>query len=254
MPVNSKRITLAVNDGTEMSAYVSFPPGETVRPGILVLQEALGVNSQIRALADRYADLGFVAVAPDLFHRTSPGYEATEFHMDTVMPLVRSLTTDGIIADVHSAHGWLTLQASVQPDQSAAVGFCMGGRAAYLANSAVRLGAAISYYGGSIAPGLLDRAASLNAPHLFFWGGKDKGIPPEQRRAVADALTDAGKSFVNVEFSECNHGFFNEQWTERYNANAARQSWAMGMAFLQDALGVALKPAQPEANDDKAPR
>ncbi len=241
MPVDSKRITLALADGTEMGAYVSAPQGKGSRPGILVFHEALGVNAQIRGVADRYAELGFVAIAPDLFHRRNPGFEAKDMDVDKVMPIVRLLTTDGIIADATAAYNWLTLQGSVLPEHCAAVGFCLGGRAAYLANSVLKLGAAISYYAGSIAPTLLDRAASLHAAHLFFWGGKDKGIPAEQRRAVADALTESEKAFVNVEFSECNHGFFNEQWSERYNAAAARQSWAMGVAFLEDGLGATLK-------------
>ena len=95
----------------------------------------------------------------------------------------------------------------------------------------------------NISLGLLGLAPSLHAPHLFFWGGEDKGIPPEQRRAVADALTEAGKRFVNVEFSDCNHAFFNEDSPDRYNAAAARQSWAIGTAFLQDCLAVTLQTA-----------
>ena len=231
------RITLNVDDGTEMGAYVSRPSKPGLRAGMLVLQEALGVNSQIRGVADRYASLGFVAIAPDLFHRTRPGYEATTIVTEEVMPLVRSLTTDGLRADVSAAHRWLTSSDGAHVTRTAAVGFCMGGRAAYLANSTLPLAAAISYYGGSIAPALLDRAASLHGPQLFFWGGKDKGIPAEQRHAVADALRAAGRPFVAVEFSEADHAFFNEQ-VDRYNAAAARQSWALGIAFLEASLGV----------------
>ncbi|MEO7041206.1 MAG: dienelactone hydrolase family protein [Gemmatimonadaceae bacterium] len=223
-----------------MNSYVSYPPGEGPHPGILVFQEAMGVNSQLCGVADRYAALGFVAIAPDLFHRVSPGYAASTFEWDVVMPFIRALTVDGMLSDVGAAHAWLVSQQDVDAQKTAAMGFCMGGRATYLANSALPLAGAISYYAGSVAPGLLDRAALLHGPHLFFWGGQDKSIPPEQRRAVADSLREAGKPFVDVEFSECNHGFFNEEWTERYNADAARQSWAMGVAFLQDALGVAL--------------
>jgi carboxymethylenebutenolidase len=99
----------------------------------------------------------------------------------------------------------------------------------------VPLAAAISYYGGGIAPALLDRATHLRGPHLFFWGGRDAGIPPEKRRAVADAVRDAGKRFVDVEFSDADHGFFNEE-LERGNPRAARESWALGRAFLENAL------------------
>jgi carboxymethylenebutenolidase len=236
MPIKVKQVTLTPDDGGEMHAYVSHQSKAGPHPGILVLQEALGVNSQIRGVADRYAELGFVAVAPDLFHRIKPGYEADTIVTEEVMPLVQALTTEGLISDVTAAFEWITSEGKVSAVQTAAVGYCMGGRAAYLANSALPLGAAISYYGGRIAPTLLDRASTLHASQLFFWGGKDLGIPPEQHRAVIDALRVAKKEFVDVEFSECGHAFFNEQ-TDRYNAAAAHQSWAIGIAFLEEELG-----------------
>jgi len=203
MITESTRMKLSVADGTEMGAYVSRPRDAGRHPGIIVFQEALGVNPQIRGVADRYAALGFVAVAPDLFHRVRRGYEANAIVMEELMPLVN----------------------------------CMGGRAVYIANSELPLAAAISYYAGAVAPSLLDRAGSMHGPHLFFWGGRDKGIPPEQHRAVADAYRAAGKDFVDVEFSDCDHAFFNEQ-ADRYSHAAAKQSWAMGLAFLADALAL----------------
>ena len=237
MPITVKHITLTPSDGGEMRAYVSRPSSDGPHPGILVLQEALGVNSQIRGVADRYAELGFVAVAPDLFHRIKPGYEADTLVMDEIMPLIQSLTKEGMISDATAAFEWITSEGKVSAVQTAAVGYCMGGRAAFLANSALPIGASIAYYGGRIAPALLDRVSSLRAAQLFFWGAKDVGIPPDQHRAVIDALREAKREFVNVEFSECGHGFFNEQ-TDRYNASAAHQSWAIGIAFLEEELGI----------------
>jgi carboxymethylenebutenolidase len=223
-----------------MGAYIRRPRGEGPHPGIIVFQEALGVNNQLRGVADRYAELGFIAIAPDLFHRVKPGYESDELNMNVLMPLIRSMTTEGFALDAAAAYSWLTSVGGVAADKVAAVGFCMGGRAAYVANSEVPLAAGISYYASRIAPDLLDRAAKMHGPHLFFWGGRDKGIPPEQRRAVADAMRDAGKKFVDVEFSDCDHVFFNEQVPDRYNEAAAKQSWSLGLSFLQSALGVKL--------------
>jgi Dienelactone hydrolase and related enzymes len=233
------RASLAVEDGTVMGAYISRPAGDGPHPGIIVFQEALGVNSQIRGVADRYAKLGFVAIAPDLFHRTEPGYEADLLVMDEVMRMVRTLTPDGLVADAEASYRWLTSDGGVAADKVAAVGFCMGGRAVYLANTALPLAAAISYYAGGIVGEILERASMLRAPHLFFWGGRDKGIPPEQRHALTDALRNADKKFVDVEFSDCNHVFFNEQ-DERYNAAAAKQSWAIGAVFLEESMGIEL--------------
>ncbi len=235
----TNRVTIRVADGTEMSAYVARPRGGGPFPAMLVFQEALGVNRQIRAVADRYAALGFVAVAPDLFHRFAPGFETQTFDRDAIMPMIHKLTIDGMVADVAATYHWAAAAADIRKDKIAAVGYCMGGRAVYLANSEVPLAAAISYYGGGIAPDLLDRAAKLHGPHLFFWGGLDPSIPPEKHRAVIDAVRDAGKRFVDVEFSDAQHGFFNIE-LDRGNPRAAEESWALGRAFLANALEIEL--------------
>jgi carboxymethylenebutenolidase len=236
------RVNVSVSDDSQMNAYVSRPASGGPHPGIIVFQEALGVNAQLRGVADRYAKLGFVAIAPDLFHRVKPGFESDELNLEVLMPLIRSLTPEGVALDAAAAYEWLISEGGAESDKVAAVGFCMGGRATFIANSEVPLAAGISYYASGIAPALLDRVPRVHGPHLFFWGGRDKGIPPEQRRAVADAMRDAGKKFVDVEFSDCDHVFFNEQVPDRYNEAAAKQSWALGIAFLEDTLGVELKP------------
>ena len=146
--------------------------------------EALGVNDQIRGVAKRYAEQGFMVIAPDVFHRVAPDFETNVLEWDTLRPLVKSLTTESLIADTAAAHGWLTSQRDVDRSKIAAVGFCLGGRAAYLANSELPLAASVSYYGGGIAQSLLDRAPKLSGPQLFFWGGKDANITPEHTRAV----------------------------------------------------------------------
>ena len=108
----------------------------------------------------------------------------------------------------------------------------MGGKASFIANSIVALRAAVSFYGGGIAPGLLDRAAKLQAPSLFIWGGMDKHIPPEQRRAVADALSAEKKIYVNTEFSRADHGFFCDE-RAAYEPHSAKQAWALTLEFLR---------------------
>lgn len=232
-------VTLAVDDGTEARAYVARPPGAGPHPGLILIMEACGVNSQIRGVAQRYAAQGYVVIAPDMFHRVEPGFESSVMDWNVLKPLVMSLTTDGFVSDTKAAYGWLMSQSDVDSSKIASVGFCLGGRAAYLANSELPLAASVSYYGGGIAPNLLDRAPRLHGPQLFFWGGKDANIKPEHTRAVADALRAAGKTFVNVEFSDANHGFFNEQVADRYHPSAARESWAIAVRFLEDALGTA---------------
>jgi carboxymethylenebutenolidase len=229
---SQEKITLKVSDGSSMDCYVARPTDSSSHRGIMVFQEAFGVNSHIRNVAERFAAEGYVAIAPELFHRTAPGFEGNYKDFTSVMPHMRAMTNESAEADVRATYDWLKSQKSVQQDRICSTGYCMGGRMSFLANSILPLHAAASFYGGGIAQGLLDRAARLHAPMLFFWGGLDKHIPPEQRNAVVQALAAAGKSYVNVEFSDADHGF-NCDERASYQPRAARQSWALLLEFLR---------------------
>ncbi len=227
-----ERVKLNVSDGTVMEAVV-VRSGAVEAPGLLVLQEAFGVNQHIRNVAERYAKLGFTAIAPELFHRTAPpGFEGSYGDFASIQPHFTGLTPQGLIADMRAAYAWLTEEAKIASQRIAAVGFCMGGRCAYLANSELPLGAAISYYGGGIVPDLLDRASKQHAPILMFWGGLDQHIPSEQYRAVADALTAAGADHTQVVFAKADHGF-NCDARPSYNASASREALALVLEFLR---------------------
>jgi len=228
-----EKITLQVADGTQMDAYVSRPEkqGSSI-PGLIVLQEAFGVNAHIRKVADRFAEQGYLAIAPELFHRTARGFEGDYNNFNSVTPHMRAMTTEGAEADLRATFEWLKKQPAVQADSISSVGYCMGGRISFLANAILPLRAAASYYGGGIAPGLLDRAPTLHAPMLFFWGELDKHIPPEQRAAVIGSLEKAGKQYVNVEFSDAGHGF-NCDERASFQPRASRRAWALLLEFLK---------------------
>src|SRR5207249_2232722 len=151
-------------------AWVARPEGRAPTRGLLLFQEAFGVNPHIRDVAGRFADVGFLAIAPELFHRTAPGFEGSYTDFAAAVPHLQAVTEQGLDADVRAAFAWLE-RAGVGGN-IAAVGYCLGGRVAFLANSGVPLKAAASYYGGSIPP-LLARTPRLSGPMLFFWGGLD---------------------------------------------------------------------------------
>jgi len=225
--------TLAVGDGTSMHAFVTRPAEKGSFPGMLVFQEAFGVNGHIRDVAQRIAHEGYVAIAPELYHRTAPqGFEVPYDNFPALMPHMKALTEQGLIDDVRASYEWLRDSNHVTHDRIGSIGFCMGGRVSFLANSAVSLRASISFYGGSIAPNLLPRTASLHGPMLFFWGGLDKHIPQEQIHSVIDAVKAANKPYINVEFSDADHGFFCDA-RPTYNPAAAKEAWSLSLAFLQ---------------------
>jgi len=230
--IHTEKIVLQVADGTTMSAYVAAPAESPKAPGLMVFQEIFGVNAHIRDVAERFASEGYVAIAPELFHRTAPGFDPGYADLQICMPHMQALTPDGVIADARAAFEWLRGNPLVLPDAIAALGFCMGGRCAYLANSALPLKAAVSFYGTAIAPLHLSRAAQQHGPVLFFWGGLDTRIPRDQARAVVDAMAEAKKTFVGVEFSDADHGFFCEA-RPSYKEAAAKQAWALAREFLQ---------------------
>ena len=228
---------LTVSDGTQMGAYVARPASSAAH-GIIVLQEAFGVNDYIRRMTDRFAAQGYLAIAPEFFHRTVLGFEADYEKKEGVAEAMGALTAEGQIADAQAAYDWLL--AELNPDghlvsiKVVAIGFCMGGRAAYLANSALPLAASVSFYGGGIAT-LLDRAAALHGPQLLVWGGADAHIPPEQTRAIADALAVAGKPYVEATWSEAGHGFACDARSS-YHAPSAHQALALADAFFVENL------------------
>ena len=226
-----------VSDGTTMQVYSAKPDDSQKHPGILIFQEGFGVNAHIRDVTERFARECWVALAPELYHRTAPGFEGKYDDVQAVMPHYTALTPHALEADVRAAYEALRSDPAADKDRVACVGFCMGGRVSFLANTVLPLQAAISFYGGGIAPspmgpGLLDRAPQSHAPILLFWGGLDQHIPPEQHRAIADALRSAGKKYVNVEFSDADHGFFCDARAS-YNAAAASQAWALALGFLK---------------------
>ncbi len=238
--IQTQRVSLSVSDGTTMPAYVARPDSAGSHPGLLVFQEAFGVNAHIRDVTERFARNGYAAIAPALFHRTDPDFEGSYTDFAPVRQHMQALTEAGLSADVQAAYDWLTADSGGQCRIVGSVGYCLGGRVSFLADSVLPLQASVSYYGGGIAPnpnspGLLSRVPDLHAPILFFWGGKDAHIPPEQIRAIEDALRAAEKPYTQVVFSEADHGFFCDA-RAAYAPEAARQSWALTLTFFESYL------------------
>jgi carboxymethylenebutenolidase len=230
--IATRSVSLAVADGSTMDAYVARPARPGKHPGILVFQEAFGVTAHIRDITERFAKIGLVAIAPELFHRTAPGADIKYDDLPTAMQHARAATTEQLVLDIKSAYEWLANDAGVHTDRIACIGFCMGGRAAFLACAKVPLQAAISFYGGGIAPTLLAHVAELHAPILFFWGGLDKHIGQDQIRAIVDECKRLGKPYVNVEFSEADHAFFRDVGAN-YHAGASSLAWGLTESFLR---------------------
>jgi carboxymethylenebutenolidase len=228
---------LNVEDGTTMAAYVARPGGGGRHPGIMVFQEAFGVNGHIRDVAGRFARAGYTAIAPELYHRTGPGFEGSYTEFEATRLHSGALNNANLEADIRAAFGWLQNDTGTKGSRIVSTGYCIGGRVSFIANSIVPVTASASFYGAGIAPGNLDRVGRLHAPMLFFWGGLDKHIGPDVISAVTGAFRAAGKPYINVEISDADHGFFCDARAS-YNRKAASEAWSLVLAFFRENGGV----------------
>jgi carboxymethylenebutenolidase len=229
--IQSDYVELAVADGSTMRAWHTRPAQHKGQPGLMVFQEAFGVNSHIRSVADRFAEAGYVVIAPELYHRSAPEFEGKYEDITAAMAQARQVTPEGLAHDVRASYEFLQQSAG---DKIACVGYCMGGRVSFVANVTVPVKAAASYYGGGLAD-LIGRASDCSAPMLFFWGEQDQHIPSEQRQKVAEGMLESKHQSVQVTFSDAGHAFFNDQ-RPSYNPAAAKLAWELTLSFFEQNL------------------
>ena len=211
-----------------MQAYVSRPSSSPVG-GILLFQEAFGVNAYLRSVADRFAAEGYLVIAPELFHRTAgDGFDAPYGDFEPIRPHLAALTETGLEADARAAFDWLKSEGL---EEISSVGFCMGGRVSFIANSILPLKRAISFYGGGI-DALASRVPSLHAPMLLLWGGKDPRITADHRQTVRAALDETKKPYVETLFADADHGFFCDARSS-YHQRSSQLAWPLVLEFLK---------------------
>ena len=235
--IKTEMISLKVSDGTSMNAYAAFPDDDNKYPGLLLFQEAFGVNGHIKDLTERFSREGYVVISPELFHRTEPGFQGSYTDFPATKQHIQALTEPGLIADIKAAYSWLDSNSKVLKSQIGSTGYCMGGRVSVLANVTVPLKASASYYGGGIAATIADRLQNASGPLLLFWGGLDKHLGKDQIDVVTSKLDEYGKEYTNVVFSKADHGFFCDARAS-YNPFAAKQAWALTNAFFNLHLKV----------------
>ncbi|HEY8122000.1 MAG TPA: dienelactone hydrolase family protein [Myxococcota bacterium] len=243
MEIRSERVRIPVGGGGTMGGYLVRPADSAPRPGVIVYMEIFGVNAHIRDVTERVAREGYVALAPDFFHRTHPGIELgyDEAGMGTGMKGLMALDADQMIADARAAAAFLREQPNMT-GKLGAMGFCIGGHMTYLSACEVDVAAAASFYGGGIAapkgPGgkasTLGRTPKINGKLLCLMGGKDALIPAAQVDAMRSALKDAGTRHEVIVY-DADHGFFcNERGT--YHKPSADDAWTRVKALFASEL------------------
>jgi carboxymethylenebutenolidase len=224
------KLMLPIKGANEMGVFAAWPEHGT-KKGILVFQEGFGVNGQIKNIVRKLARAGYLAAAPELFHRTAPpNFELPYTNIAEVYVHINALTPEGLAADTQAVYAWV--KNELKTETIGCLGFCMGGWAAYLANTHLPFKAAVSFYGSPILQEGPSAAANQQAPLLLIWGGRDKYSPKEKIKTVTDALKKNKKIFLNLEFPDADHGF-NRDDRPSYQPEAAQLAWDSTLSFFQ---------------------
>jgi len=232
-PVKTEWTSVAVPGGAFFDAYLALPPAGG-GPGLVLFQEIFGVNEHIRALADQYALDGFVVLAPDVFwrqqRRVELGYEGEQRQRG--IELAMALKGPEVGLDMAAAVAALRARPEVNGGKVGAIGYCMGGRLAFLAAATAGVDAAVAYYGGGIQD-QLDKAAAIKCPVLFHYAERDDHIPPAAVDKVRTAMH--GKSAEIHVYPGAMHGF--NCWARAsYHAPSAALAHGRSLQFLSAKL------------------
>ena len=219
-------IDLTASDGHRLGGWLATPQG-TPRGGIVVVQEIFGVNSHIRAICDRLADQGYLALAPAIFDRIERDFECGYSPDDVALArgFIPRFDMEACLRDVAAARDRVAEAGKV-----GIVGFCLGGSVAYAAAARLPgLSGASSFYGG-----MVNKLAqqSPGCPVQFHYGADDTGIPPENYEAVRAALPQAE---FHV-YENAGHGFNCDQRAS-YAPEAAALAWSRTLDFLSRTVG-----------------
>lgn len=228
------RIETLAGEGDFM-AYVAQPDG-TPQAAIIVIQEIFGVNRGIRRKCDRLAEQGYLAVAPDLFWRIEPGIELdpdVEPEMQRGLDLMGKFDQDKAVEDIEATIRTIRDQLG-EDAKVGVVGYCLGGRLAYLTAARTDSDATVGYYAVGI-DGLLGEKHAIANPLMLHIAGDDGFVDAETQAKMHEGLDDHPKVVLH-DYPGEDHGFATEEGKRRSDAAADRAD-ARTRAFFAEHLG-----------------
>jgi carboxymethylenebutenolidase len=221
-----------MSDETPLSVHEPHGPA---KGGVLVVQEAFGVNDHIEDVCRRLAGEGWLAVAPHLFHRAGDptfGYD----DLATAQGVMATFTPTSLLDDLDAGFARIDA-AGITPDATGIVGFCMGGTVALIAAAERTVGAAVTFYGSGVNrgrfgfPPLAEVATRLEAPWLGLYGDLDQGIPVDEVEQLRKAAATSGQPTEVVRYPDAGHGFHCDARAS-YHAPSATDAWHRTQTWL----------------------
>ena len=234
-PSSSQFIDIPAADGSgNLRGYLALP-GAGTGPGLVLAQEIFGVNATMREVADAYAEEGYVVLVPDLFWRQQPGIELgyTPDDWQRAFALYKGFDEARGVDDIQSAITVLRARPELTGGVGV-VGFCLGGKLAYLAACRTDADAAVGYYGVGIEAAL-DEATRVKVPLLLHIAEKDGFCPPEARAQIVQALGGHPKVQLQV-YPGVDHAFARPDG-EHYHRSSALLAHERSIATLKAAIG-----------------
>ena len=226
------QIAASAGDGS-FAAYVAKPENDA-KAAIVVIQEIFGINPGIRAKCDALAADGYLAIAPDLFWRMQSGVQLDPDKPDELkqaFDFVSRIKTDDALKDVATTIAGA--RELVGGGKVGVVGYCFGGKVAFLAATRTDSDATVSYYGGGI-DGLLGEAHGIARPLMLHFAGDDSHITPDKLSAIHAALDTHPRVTIH-EYPGAGHGFATQFGARRHDA-AAEQADSRTAAFFTEHL------------------
>lgn len=233
-------LTIETTSGL-MDVFVASPTSTSKAPVILVFQEAFGVNQHIRAVCERFAAAGFLAAAPELFHRSGRRIEIPYTERKEFMSLLSVMKNDHILQDAKDTLSFLKNIPNADLANISTVGFCVGGFASALCATHMDIKKMVSFYGAGIVNkregiGLdpfVEEMNQIKGSCLFFYGGKDASIPYSDINQIEKKLTSSQIPFEVDIFENSDHGFFCDE-RKSFNQQDASIAWKKTLKFLSE--------------------
>jgi carboxymethylenebutenolidase len=230
-------ILIDAADAGQFSAYLAEPANSEHAPGMVVIQEIFGVNGNVRAICDAYAADGYIAVAPDLFWRQEPGVQLdseSKEGWDRAMQLFQGFSETKGVEDLIATLAWLRTHKRLN-GKAGTVGYCLGGKLAFLMATRSDIDAAVGYYGVGIE-GSLGEVGAITKPLMLHIAEQDKFSSPEATQQIVETLKPISHAIVHV-YPGVDHAFA-RKGGEHYDEAAAVLADTRTEDFFEDYLKV----------------